>query len=169
MRFIQGDIRDQSFLCPSDVGPNGPTPTVPASPLTDIQLDSLNSLRGRVSVIIADAFFHLFSKDDQYALARALASLLSPIPGSMIFGNHCVLREEGLWSPTPKPGESETKMTMYCHSDKSWARMWEEIFGKGKVDVRAEITELDGGFDLAGTFPENSNPLFELTWSVTRL
>jgi len=49
----------------------------------------------------ASLLFHLFSEEKQLHLLRALAGLLSPEPGSMIFGLHiglaeasCRIREE---------------------------------------------------------------------------
>ena len=167
MRFIVGNVHDPSFLSPSEVVTQESAPS--ALPLRDIKVDSLNSLRGRVSAILADLFFHLFNKEEQETLARSLASLLSPAPGSMIFGSHCVLPEERLWSPTPRPGESESKIAMYCHSPESWKELWEEIFGKGRVDVKVRFEDIEEGNELQGTFPGNRNPMYEMKWSVTRL
>lgn len=60
-------------------------------------------------------------------------------------------------------------MRVYCHSDKSWKRMWVEIFGEGKVDVRAELVEHRERVGSGGTFAENTSRLMDLRWSVTRL
>ena len=142
----------------------GTAPGAPDNtPLKDIELKSLNDLHGRVHAILADLFFHMFTKEQQYTLARSLASLLSPTPGSMIFGNHAGLQEEGLW----EPDNNVTKL--YCHSDKSWRKMWEDIFGKENVDVQVTLRAYAAKTDLNGSFPGNMVPLYELEWSITRL
>ena len=136
--------------------------------LRNIKLVSLNSLRGQVSGILANNFFHVFSKEEQDTLAHSIASLLSPESGSMIFGSHSGLPEEGLWSMDPKPGETEIPMKIYCHSPESWKMMWMDIFGKGNVDVQVSLREYEWGADLFGSFPWNTKSTYEMEWSVTR-
>lgn len=148
---------------------SGSAVSPPGTKLKDIKLDSLNSLRGRVSIILADLLFHQFSEDEQFALAQSLASLLSSEPGSMIFGNHAGLLQAGTWSPDLRQGETESKMKMYCHSPESWQRMWEGIFGEGNADVKVSLSDYGEGTDFQGTFPWNKTPFYELIWSVTRL
>lgn len=75
------------------------TPHVPFymvdSPLSTVHappelrsLTSLMSLQGRVSAIMSCVFFHLFDEAKQLQAARQLASLFSPLPGSVLFGAH---------------------------------------------------------------------------------
>lgn len=167
--FIAGDIRDPKFLEAVAPAPKNTSVAPPAIALKDIKqerggdLDSLNPLRGRVSVILADLFFHQFTKEEQEPLARSLAGLLSPEPGSMIFGSHGGLPEEGFWSPTG------TQLKLYNHSLESWKRLWEDVFGEGEVEVKATLKEYEESPEFFGTFKGNTNPLYELEWSVTRL
>ncbi|TFY51260.1 hypothetical protein EVJ58_g10663 [Rhodofomes roseus] len=53
-------------------------------------------LQGRVSAIHASSLFHLFEEEKQLALARALAGLLAPHRGAMLFGSHGGAPENGI-------------------------------------------------------------------------
>jgi hypothetical protein len=104
-------------------------------------------------VIYTGAFFHLFSEEQQLELARRIASLLSPEPGSMIFGWQAGLKE--------KSKRPEAKWVhVFCHSPESWKEIWDgQVFKKGsvKVDVVLEhMPDIEKGIDT-------------ILWCVTRL
>ena len=153
--FVPGNVFDTEHL--SIVAPfiaNSP----PATSVPDLStLTSLNPLHGHVSAIYISRFFHLFPKDAQVRLARALAGLLSPKPGSMIFGIQLGLPESGELenplSPTPR--------RLFCHNSRSWSELWDgEVFPKGTVKVTAFVTE--------GSKDAETSSLHRLVWSVTR-
>ena len=124
-------------------------------------LTSLNPLRGHVSAIYASAFFHLFPQDAQLRVARALAGLLSPEPGSMIFG-----KQIGL--PENEHSDVSSPRRQFCHTSQSWSELWDgDVFPKGTVRVLAFVTEVPKD-EVARVFPE-AKSLHMLTWSVTRL
>ena len=139
------------------------TNSPPVTTTPDLRtLTSLNPLRGHVSAIYASSLFHLFSEDKQLRLARALAGLLSPEPGSMIFG-----KQIGV----PENGDKEVSVAghpLFCHSPRSWSELWDgEVFPKGTVKVLAFVTEIPKD-EVAKIFPE-VNSAHLLVWSVTRL
>ncbi|KAI0066436.1 hypothetical protein BV25DRAFT_1878320 [Artomyces pyxidatus] len=144
------------------VKPSTEVSTTPAPALNT--LTSLNPLHGHVSAIHASALFHLFDDQYQLRLARALAGLLFPEPGSMIFGRHAGLPHAGWVIP------GKIIKDMYCHSQKSWEELWnEQIFGKGTVKVETELTEA-GEFEVSRCLqPPPGVKFYWLTWSVTRL
>jgi hypothetical protein len=152
--FVPGNVFDTEHL--SIVAPffanSPPAATVPyLSTLT-----SLNPLHGHVSAIYTSHFFHLFSKDAQLRLARALAGLLSPKPGSMIFGMHLGLPESGDLENPSLPRR------LFCHDPRSWSELWDgEVFPKDTVKVSAFVME--GPKEDAET-----SSLHLLVWSVTR-
>jgi hypothetical protein len=135
-----------------------PFEAVPDSPEPDLKtLTSLNSLHGRISVIHASGFFHLFNESKQLHLARALAGLLSPEPGSIICGGNWGLPEKGLvmetWFDT-------NFMKVFCHSPQTWTEMWDGVvFPKGSVKVDTFLIELD----------MQGYKYLYLMWSVKRL
>jgi hypothetical protein len=163
--FIEGDVFDPDFLSPILDLSTSTSPSRPHEPLPDLKsLTSLNPLRGRVSAILAISFFHLFTEDQQHQLATALAGLLSPEPGSVIFGVHGGRAEKGFWQPTAAK--------MFCHSPESWAALWHGVFrarGAGKVEVKVTLRKEIGGDDYFGMYPGNKNPFHVIEWSVTRI
>ncbi|KAG1870346.1 hypothetical protein C8R48DRAFT_789353 [Suillus tomentosus] len=75
--FLPGDVFDPAFLSIA-----APTDDVSTAPAIDLSaLKSLNPLHGRISVISAISFFHLFNEEKQFLVAKALAGLLSAQSG----------------------------------------------------------------------------------------
>ncbi|KAL5476781.1 hypothetical protein ACEPAI_2967 [Sanghuangporus weigelae] len=132
--FVQGDIFDPRHIAPSP--PFYSAPTTPCPTLST--LNSLTPLQGYVSAIHVAQFFHLFGKEDQIKAARALASLLSPLPGSMIFGSHST---KSVSCEIIHPG-SAGGFSVYCFSPEDWCALWDGvIFEKGTVEVKAELRD----------------------------
>ncbi|KAI9444696.1 hypothetical protein H4582DRAFT_2179306 [Lactarius indigo] len=159
--FVPGDVFDPEHL---SILPPFTTNSLPVTTVPDLRtLTSLNPLRGHVSAICALHLFHLFPEDAQLRLARTLAGLLSPEPGSMIFEKHIGLPERGHW------GEPSTHHCLFCHAPRSWSELWDGgVFPKGTVKVLASVTEVlkEGVANIV--YPE-AGSLHLLTWSVTRL
>ena len=113
--------------------------------------------------IHASSFFHLFSEASQLHVARALAGLLSPEPGSVIFGSHVGKADKGF---TASPSGVHQ---MFCHCPESWAQLWDGVvFEKGVVVVKANLVEIEREDPDA-----HQSTFFAkftiLEWSVTRL
>lgn len=159
--FVEGDILDPNFLAPITPFTLESPPTTPRPDLKS--LTSFNPLRGHVSALYTGAFFHLFPEETQTQIAQTLAGLLSPEPGSMFFGVHGGKTEKGFWSPTGH------QYKMFCHSPDSWKELWEGIFGKGKVEVKARLRKEVGGVEFFGTYPGNKEQYHVMEWSITRL
>jgi hypothetical protein len=153
--FVPGDIFDPKHLevVPPFTVANALTGPAPALR----SLTSLNPLHGRVSVIHASFFFHLFNEENQLHAARALAGLLSAAPGSMIFGQHLALPEKGF--------RSVESYRLFCHSPATWADLWDgQVFEKGSVKVQTHLVEISSE-DRGVPIPYASL----LIWSVARL
>ena len=120
-------------------------------------LTSLTPLQGRVSAIFAGAFFHLFDEAKQLQGARQLASLLSPLPGSVIFGAHSTMLVNGMRGTS---GGFE----VFCHSPESWKEVWDGIvFEKGTVSVEVGVKLIEWGPGKG-----IDDKLIWMSWSVTR-
>lgn len=158
--FIPGDVFDPDFI--SDAPPRVSAPTDPLPPLSSLK--GLTPLQGRLSAIFAASFFHLFNEEKQLAVAHRLASLLSPEPGSIIFGAHGGRPEKGWRVETTNVNPDGIRM--WCHSADSWKEMWEkEVFKNGEVKVWAILIEVPR-FDLEQT---PNSKFWMLVWSVTRV
>ncbi|KAI0320559.1 hypothetical protein OF83DRAFT_1052908 [Amylostereum chailletii] len=152
--FVAGDAFDPVHL--ETVSPfTTASPPTTSRPILG-ELKSLNPLRGHVSAIHASSFFHLFDEDGQQRLAHAVAGLLSPEPGSMVFGQHAGLPHKGFRTSTLLAREG------FCHGPDSWRELWDgKVFAKGTVKVETELTEAER--------PERASKSYWLAWKVTRL
>jgi len=124
-------------------------------------LKSLTPLQGHVSAIHALSLFHLLEEEEQLKLASQLATLLSPLSGSIIFGAHAGRPTKGFKTEAT----SFRGIHLFCHSPESWADLWDgEIFSKGSVEVEVKLLEHDSRrLDLSGMI------MHWLVWSVIRL
>ena len=152
LNFVPGDIFDPDML--QIVPPFDKPPSTQKPDLSTLM--SLNPLAGRCAVIYAANFFHLFSEENQLHLAKALAGLLSPQPGSMICGEHTGNTQKGVIR-----GEiAGITFDMFRHSPESWNAIWDgEAFAKGQVRASAKLYQVDS----------NGLKYDCLQWSVVRL
>ncbi|KAM5540078.1 hypothetical protein V8D89_006218 [Ganoderma adspersum] len=156
--FVPGNALTDEHLEVFPILPAGSTAGTPRPDLTS--LNSLNPLRGHVAAIYLGNVFHLFTEQEQVRLARGLAGLLSPEPGSVITGWHAGAPQKG--EKTMARGISnESSITQFLHSPETWRALWDgEVFAKGTVKVEADLVGYKTEF-AAGEF-------YFLRWSVTR-
>jgi len=154
MTFVPGDIFDDTFVKTSPPAPPLGEGESNISPrVKDLGLtDSLNPLLGKISAIHASSFFHLFGEEKQTIVAHKLAGLLSPEPGSIIFGSHAGSTVKG----TKKIEISGAIYETFRHTPGSYKELWEkEVFGDGQVVCEASNQDI-GGRTM-------------MSWSVRRL
>ena len=103
----------------------------PASPLSE--------LGGRLDIVYAGSFFHLWGLEKQKEVSKIVASLLRPQPGSMVIG-----RQIGAITAAEKTGPTGT---MFRHNVESFRKMWKEIGDDLGVHftVEASLRELGRG------------------------
>jgi hypothetical protein len=164
LAFVPGDVFD-----PNHLEITSPLATAQAPPEDRpspdlLSLTSLNPLHGRVFAIHASAIFHLFGEEKQLQLARALAGLLSPEPGSIICGvQRAAPEKKGFELSIVGKGHR-----MWFHSPESWTELWDGlVFEKGVVKVQTELTQVDWK-KLQPDAPKDETITFML-WSVIRL
>ncbi|GAB1518554.1 hypothetical protein RhiTH_001615 [Rhizoctonia solani] len=153
--FLEGDIFSSQLL---DLDAPRPTerPKVP-------HLKTLTELLGRVSIIHASAFFHLFSEENQKKLAERCVALLNMEPGSTIFGSHNGAPEPGVYTGIGAPDRE-----MFCHSPESWRKLWMELFGDRRINVMATLEGGEAGAKLVGpSLPRREK--YAMIWSVVVL
>ncbi|TFK40030.1 hypothetical protein BDQ12DRAFT_711486 [Crucibulum laeve] len=131
----------------------------------DLQgLTSLTPLQGHVSAIHASRLFHLFDEERQLELARLFGSLLSPLPGSVIFGIHGGYPKKGL--RVIAIGE---EVKMFCHSPESWKELWDgQVFRKGSVRVETRLEKVSRK-DLNHLSEAGMGEFYDMFWAVIRL
>ncbi|KAF8873114.1 hypothetical protein BD779DRAFT_1452176 [Infundibulicybe gibba] len=154
--FIAGDVLGHSNI----VG----APPQDSYEDSSVMRCSLLNLKGQVTAIHVSALFHLFDEAAQLEAARFIASLLSPDPGSMIFGIHVGRPEKGL--RLEAAGLGGLGSSMFCHSPESWRSLWDgEVFNRGTIHTEVGLEEMTR-HDLVG--PPGIK-YYQLVWSVTRL
>ena len=151
--FVTGDAFDPNVL--QIVPPFDEPPSTERPDLST--LTSLNPLAGRCAVIYAANFFHLFSEENQLHLAKALAGLLSPQPGSMICGEHAGNVQKGIFHQE----YAGRQFDLFEHCPESWSAIWNgEVFPSGSVRVDTKLEQVERG---------TVHVYYRLQWSVTRL
>lgn len=114
---------------------------------------NLASLRGKVTIIHAGSFFHLFNWVQQVYIGKRLVEFIKPrTKNALIYG-----RQVG----TNRPGESRTSQrSAYLHDQASFQRLWDEVGAmtrtKWKVQVEATgepVSKLPGF--ASDAFPVN--------------
>ncbi|KAG9315671.1 hypothetical protein JVU11DRAFT_3317 [Chiua virens] len=163
--FIAGDALSLDFLSPFKSGEN---PSVVN--LADVR--TLKDVQGKISAIWAASFFHLFPEQGQRQVAHALGALLSPEPGSMIFGYHISLPGTGCHDG----GISQSHTNMFCHNPESWEELWTgssttpstgvgplldgPVFPRGSVKLETTLVPVE---------TQPAQGLWRLIWSITRV
>lgn len=151
IKFIQGDIFDQSTL--SDYqSPSSSRPDIPS-------LQTLTPLKAHATTITLQMVFHLFDLKRQHVLAKRLASLLSPAPGSLIVG-----RQMG---DTTARTLMLGKSPHFIHNPSSWERMWSDVFPKGSVEFKTTLIDLPPHLRSGASGMLGISQF--LTWSIRRL
>lgn len=157
IKFIPGDIFDPTFFSPDGARASAPDLA---------SLTNLTPLTGHVSAISGSSFFHLFSEDRQRELAQLFNALLSPEPGSIMFGQHVGSPNKGLRVDAMQRGQKEQDVRMFCHSPESWKEMWEGVCGQGKVDVQTILMEVERRDCV---MLKDVAKFYLLVWSVKRI
>ncbi|KAI1407725.1 hypothetical protein F5Y13DRAFT_123578 [Hypoxylon sp. FL1857] len=95
---------------------------------------SLEVFDGKMNIIHATSFFHLFTWENQVRAARRLIRFLNPDdPEVMIFG-----RQVGTTTPGDREGARGSRR--FLHNATSWQELWDEV---GKLTGTAWRTEVD--------------------------
>ncbi|KAF8798308.1 hypothetical protein BYT27DRAFT_7236764 [Phlegmacium glaucopus] len=88
---------------------------------------SLNNLRGKIDILYAGAFFHLFDEEKQFALAQRLVALINVNYSADRNNTEAIIFAH-------RPSEFGSA---FAHSPESWKEMWETIlvqaFGQGAL------------------------------------
>ncbi|KAI0382333.1 hypothetical protein F5Y04DRAFT_53194 [Hypomontagnella monticulosa] len=109
----------------------------------------LKRLDGRMSIIHATSFFHLFTWDDQVRAARRLVRLLkADDPDIMIFG-----RQVGTTTPGARQGARGDKR--FLHNATSWQELWDEVGKLTGTAWRTEVNEIHELDAHPGTDPDS--------------
>ena len=83
---------------------------------------AFRELDGRIDIIYAASFFHLFNWGDQVRMAERVVRLLKPVEGSLVFG-----RQRGNITSGEYEHQTNEKGSMFRHNEKSWTELWKQV------------------------------------------
>ncbi|KAH7319698.1 hypothetical protein B0I35DRAFT_217887 [Stachybotrys elegans] len=110
------------------------------------------TLRGKITMVHATSFFHLFNWVQQLYIGKRIVGFLKPgTRNAVIFG-----RQMG----TTKPSDSAVRSAApYLHDGLSFQRLWDEIGRMTRTKWLVQLTALDEPVDdLAGVLPQHTAP-----------
>lgn len=99
----------------------------------------LKELYGKVDIIDASSFFHLFTWAEQMQIARSVVKLMKPQKDSLVVG-----RQVGNAQPGEYP-RRDGKGTRWRHDLSSWRKLWDEVGEESgiKMEVDGKLMEVE--------------------------
>jgi hypothetical protein len=124
---------------------------------------SIKQLDGKIDIIHAAAFFHLFNWDGQVKIAKRFVSLLNPKAGVLVIGRQMANVEAGEYSFSNK--------MVYRHNDESFKRMWKLVGDETGTNWQVDARISDSDFLKKHGSPSGWVPLGScvLSFTVRRL
>lgn len=114
----------------------GPTPGIEfrAANLLDSSDNTLDDIKGKVTILYTGAVFHLFKEDDQRIFAKKINTLVAKEAEVAIFGMHRGQKVAGLRI-------SRSGKNPYGHDPQSWKKLWTEVLGEDVKNwsIKAEL------------------------------
>jgi hypothetical protein len=95
----------------------------------------LLQLKGKINIVYAGAFFHLFVYEEQVAVAKRIVELLKDKPNTLILGRQMGNKVAGVRFGS---GYKDEK-ARYRHNDVSWAKFWDDIGEQTGTKWKTEV------------------------------
>lgn len=116
----------------------------------------LDALKGRVDIVQANSFFHLFDRETQTTVARKVVGFLRAGREGLVVGRQVGDARAG---EMVHPVHKETRM--FLHNEESWREMWEgvaEEMGR-RVEVSSRMESAEDWFANHDAGDENKRKL----------
>lgn len=128
----------------------------------DDQSTLFSEFTGRLDIILASNFFHLWEWDKQIDAAKQTVKLLTDRPGSMIFGTQLGSR------PARNLVWSHVNRMVFVQSAATWKQLWSIVSKDTGIQLEVEVTERTFQ-DLASFgWPEDLD-LYRMLYTVRRI
>jgi hypothetical protein len=97
--------------------------------------EGLRQLDGKMTMVHAQSFFHLFDRNQQLAVAQRIVGFIKPgTKNAMVYGRHI---------GSIKPGEMRTsRRTWFLHDQGSFQKLWDEVGDRTGTRWRVEVTDV---------------------------
>lgn len=96
----------------------------------------LHDLDGKIDIIYAGSFLHLFDYKGQFAACKAIVSLLREQKDSLLVG-----RQVGNLNAGERVHRTNQGQSMFRHNAKSFKKMWEKVGEETGTQWRVEVNE----------------------------
>ena len=127
--------------------------------MTNHQDKRLSCLKGRITLIHANSFFHLFCWTKQIYIAQRLVSFLKPgTQNAIILG-----RQAGLMRDPPAPIHDGTP---YIHSEQTFQRLWNEV---GESTGTRWLVHLDQDGELTSKMPGIDDDVVPVRFTIYQI
>lgn len=99
----------------------------------------LKQLDGKLSIVLAHSFFHLFDWESQVKAVKRVIQLLKPEPGVIVFGRQGAMVDAGSFE------HANREESIYWHNVESWERLWKQVGEETGTEwkVEAKLGEED--------------------------
>src|SRR5271155_4081046 len=108
----------------------------------------VESLKGKINIIHAGLFLHLWDWEGQVNATKRLVEILSPEKGSVVTGVQYARVESGIWDWKNSSDQNSPKM--FVQSTETWKKLWEQV-GSETQTLWSVTTQLE--------FPEEFHAL----------
>jgi hypothetical protein len=122
----------------------------------------LKQLHGKIDIINASAFFHLFSRDEQLQIARQCVKIMRPKAGSLLVGRQ---RAQVIGGDTTGNFGPSSK---YWHSAESWKQFWADIAAETDIQFEVDVVMMGEKFEALEAPPKPGQAV-SMSFSVRRL
>lgn len=102
----------------------------------------LQQLAGKLDIVHAASFFHLFNWDGQVAAAKKIIGLFRPESNSLLIGRQAGREEAGDFT-----AQVEQTKSRYWHNPESWAKLWKQVSEETGTNWKVEA-DFDDRTDL---------------------
>jgi hypothetical protein len=94
----------------------------------------LKALDGKIDIVYAGSFLHLFDYAGQFKVCERVVRLLKPVKGSVMLG-----RQVGYVVAGEKVHRTNYREKMFRHNEESFKKMWQEVGEKTGTRWRVEV------------------------------
>ncbi|GAB7366189.1 hypothetical protein MBLNU230_g7749t1 [Neophaeotheca triangularis] len=124
----------------------------------------LSTLDGKVDIVVASSFFHLFGYEQQKMVAHRVARLLRQESNSLLVGRM-------VGAEHPHETERQGGGLMYRHNVDSWRRLWDEVgeeVGGLRFQTEGRLVQWQST-ERKNATGDSPGPVMRLMFSVRRL
>ncbi|GJN71929.1 hypothetical protein PLICBS_006000 [Purpureocillium lilacinum] len=120
----------------------------------------LDDLRGRVTIIYAGSFFHLFNWTQQLYIGKRLVGFLKPgTRNALIYGRHVGTTKPEAMSMGPN--------SPYLHDRNSFQRLWDEVGMLTRTKWKVVLEASGEGPRVLPSFGKNAQPVNFIVYQIS--